>query len=694
MLFPGLGKVFSGLAEAQVALLEKYLEIRSFEPGQEIVHLGTVAEDMYFVLEGEGRIYRNALDLGAVRAGDHFGELGLISGRPRAATIVATSRLILARLDRPKFNQLVTDEAQIATQVMLSLINTLGRQLVERTESLDLLLRQRSLPRQAMVKLRREDGSEQEFKTGSSLQDVLPAKLAGQPIVAALVDNRVESLDMQIFSDISVQPLTTAHWEGGRVMRHSVAMLLAEAASELNPPVKLHMGQAIGAAQWVEFTELTGWTLQELADHLTRRLRELINTQADFRQEWWNVDEARSYFERHNRPETVDLISTARTMTIQLVTVGGYYSLYHGPLLPHAGLVDGFRLVVSNGGIILLSGAAAEIPNGFAEFARLSAESGKWLSSFDLTSVGKLNRACIDGRVSEVIRVAEGYHEKRLAHIADEIAARRGVKVVCVAGPSSSGKTTFIRRLSIQLRISGAVPEGLSLDDYYLNRDKVPVNSRGGMDFETIKALDLKLLAEHLQRLMAGEEVATARYDFRDGLCAPEGGRRVRLDGGKILLLEGIHGLNPSLLSGIVPDQNVFRIFLQPLLTLPFDQVNHLNPSDLRLMRRIVRDRHARGFSAADNISRWADVREGEHQNIFPYVSAANAVFDTSLIFEISVLKVFAERYLLEVPPSHPSFATAFRLRQMLDLFVAIAPDDVPSTSILREFIGASSFDH
>lgn len=689
-----MANAFSGLTGEQTARLQAYLDIRTCESGTEVVHLGTLAEDMYFVLEGEGKIHRNGLDLGIVKPGDHFGELGLISGKPRSATIVAATRLTLARLDREKFNSLVRNEPQIASQLLLSLINTLGRQLVERTESLDLLLRQRSLPRQATVSVKREDGTTQQLKTGSPIHEALPPTLSGLPIVAALIDNRVSSLDTQIFSDVEAVPLTTANWEGERVMRHSVALLMAEAASELNPPVDLHMGHAIGAAQWVEFPALTGWTLQQLADHLTRRMRELISTHADFRQEWWNVDEARSYFERHNRPETVDLISTTRTMTIQLVTIGRYYALYNGPLLPHAGLIDGFRLVVSERGIILLSGAAAEVPDGFAEFARLSADSGRWLSSFGLTSVGKLNRACIDGRVREVIRVAEGYHEKRLARMADEIVGRGGVKVVCVAGPSSSGKTTFIRRLSIQLRISGVIPEGISLDDYYLGRDEVPLNSRGEKDFETIRSLNLRLLAEHLRRLMAGEEVATAKYDFRDGECDPGGGRSVRLDGGKILLLEGIHGLNPSLLSGIVPPENVFRIFLQPLLTLPFDTVNHLNPSDLRLLRRVVRDRHARGFSAADNIRRWADVRQGEHQNIFPYVSAADAVFDTSLVFEISVLKVFAERYLLEVPPGHASFATAFRLRQMLDLFVAIAPDDVPSTSILREFIGSSSFDH
>lgn len=685
---------FNGLDQGEIERIKDYLEVKTYEAGAEIVHIGAVAEDMYFVLEGEGRINRNGLELGSVHKGDHFGELGLISGRPRAATIVAISPLTVARLDRTNFNRLVEHEPHMAARLMLSLINTLGRQLVERTESLDMLLRQRSLPRQATVRIHREDGTTQQLKTGSPIHDAMPAHVDGRPVVAALIDRRVSSLDTQVFSDADVSPITTAHWEGERVMRHSLALILAEAASELMPPVLLQMGQGLGAAQWVEFTDTSGRTLQDIADHLTRRMRELIQNHADFRQEWWNVDEARHFFARAGRFETVELINAARSMTIPLVTVGRYYAIYNGPLLPHAGLIDGFRLQVAEGGLILLSGYGAEVPDGFAAFARLSAESGRWLSSFDLTSVGQLNRACIDGRVREVIRVAEGYHEKRLAIMADEIVKRGGVKVVCVAGPSSSGKTTFIRRLSIQLRINGTIPEGISLDDYYLGRDKVPLNRRGEKDFETIGSLDLALIAQHLRQLIAGEEIATARYDFHTGACDPQGGRRIQLGESKILLLEGIHGLNPALLEGIVPPENVFRIFLQPLLTLPFDPVSHLNPSDLRLLRRVVRDRHSRGFSAAENIRRWSDVREGEHENIFPFVSAADAVFDTSLVYEISVLKVFADRYLLEVPPGHASFATAFRLRQILDQFVAISPDDVPSTSILREFIGASSFDH
>lgn len=690
-----LGKVnaLASLRESELAEIEPYLEYRAYHPGNEIVHFGSKADDMYLVLSGSARMSRGVLELGTLTSGDHFGELGLISNRPRAATIVAASELSLARLSRERFADLRREKPAVAVKLMAGLINTLGRQLVERTESLDLLLRQRSLPRQATVTITREDGSRQEVKTGSALSAILPDRVGEARVVAALVDHRVSSLDTQIFSDVTVEPLTINHWEGERVLRHSLALLLLEAASELVPPIRLGLGFAVGAAQWVHVPQSAQNQLQELADKLTRRMRELIATNADFREEWWSIDEAISHFEGQGFTGTVQLLRTFHALTTPLVTCGRIFALYNGPLLPHAGLIEGFRIQQSKHDLILLSGQDSEVPEGFEPFARLSEESAHWLRSFELTSVGELNRACVDGRVAEVIRVAEGYHEKRLAQIADEIVARSGVKVICVAGPSSSGKTTFNRRLSIQLRINGLIPESISLDDYYLDRDRVPLNARGEKDFETLVALNLPLLADHLRALLQGRQQATARYDFRTGMCDPAGGRIVQLTEQKLLVLEGIHGLNPGLLSGVVAAENVFRIFIQPLLTLPIDMVSHINPSDVRLVRRIVRDRRQRGFATADNIHRWGDVKAGEHANIFPFVPEADAVFDTSLIYELSVLKVYADRYLLEVPQDDAAYATAFRLRQLLDQFVAISPDDVPSTSILREFIGKGSFE-
>jgi uridine kinase len=312
-----------------------------------------------------------------------------------------------------------------------------------------------------------------------------------------------------------------------------------------------------------------------------------------------------------------------------------------------------------------------------------------------ITSVGAFNERCVDGEVTQLIRVAEGFHEKQISHLADTIAEHRDrLRVICVAGPSSSGKTTFIKRLSVQLHINQLRPVSLSLDDYYVDRVKTPRDEHGEWDFEALEALRLDLLQSHVARLLAGEEVQLARYDFKTGQSSPEGGARLKLQPGDLLLLEGIHGLNPRLLGDLPRPEQLFRIFIHPATSLPFDRMSRVSTTDLRLLRRIVRDRHTRGYSAAENIARWPSVQAGELLHIFPHQHRADATFDSALVYEPAVLKVFAERYLLEVPPTHPSYATAWRLRHLVDRFIAIYPDHVPPTSIIREFIGGSGFEY
>jgi uridine kinase len=290
--------------------------------------------------------------------------------------------------------------------------------------------------------------------------------------------------------------------------------------------------------------------------------------------------------------------------------------------------------------------------------------------------------------------VSEGFHEKRIGHIADQVAAARDrIRVISIAGPSSSGKTTFIKRLTVQLQIDGVNPVGISLDDYYVDREKTPRTPSGDWDFEALEALDLGLLQAHVGALLGGEGVRTAHYDFLTGRSHPAGGPEIQLRRGDVLMLEGIHGLNPRLLGELAPGA-LHRIFIHPATTLPFDRLTRVSATDLRLLRRIVRDRHQRGYSAADNILRWPSVQAGEREHIFPFQGEADAVFDTSLIYEAAVLKVYAERYLLEVPQDHPAYPTAHRLRYLVDRFVSIYPDHVPPTSLIREFIGGSGFEY
>jgi uridine kinase len=377
------------------------------------------------------------------------------------------------------------------------------------------------------------------------------------------------------------------------------------------------------------------------------------------------------------------------------------YALSLGPTLADVGDLAGFTLVANGDGLLLDLGGKDPRHDGAAPLTSLPKDDEmvtahrRWLEAMGLTSVGAFNQHCVSGQVVQLTRVAEGFHEKRIGHIADRVAAaKERLRIVAIAGPSSSGKTTFIKRLRVQLQINGLNPIGLSLDDYYVDRAKTPRDDKGEYDFEALEALNLPLLQAQVRRLLSGERVRLARYDFKTGTSHPEGGAELQLKPGDLLMMEGIHGLNPRLLGDIPQPGQVFRIFVHPATTLPFDRLSRVSPTDLRLLRRIVRDRHGRGYSAADNIARWPSVLAGERKHIFPFQGEADAVFDTALIYEPSVLKVYAERYLLEVPPEHPSFATAVRLRHLIDRFVAIYPDHVPPTSLIREFIGGSGFEY
>ena len=317
---------------------------------------------------------------------------------------------------------------------------------------------------------------------------------------------------------------------------------------------------------------------------------------------------------------------------------------------------------------------------------QMARELGGWLGAMRITSVGRFNESCVDGRVDELVRVSEGFHEKNIGRVADAIADWH-LRVVAIAGPSSSGKTTFIRRLKVQLEVNGIMPVHLSLDDYYVDREKTPRDVTGELDFESVEALDLPLLRSNITRLVASERVRVARYDFPTGKSQPEGGAELALGPENVLLVEGLHALNPAV-GGSLPRDTAFRVFVHPATALPLDRLSAVLPDDVRLLRRIVRDRHGRGYTARDTIARWPSVRRGEEKHVFPFAAEADFVFDTSLVYEIAVMRVFAERYLLEVPNDDPAFVTAHRLRQLIDRFVPIYSDHVPRTSILREFIG------
>jgi uridine kinase len=489
------------------------------------------------------------------------------------------------------------------------------------------------------------------------------------------------------------------------------------------------MGPSVGFGRRVLVRGPAGTTetLDAFARELEARMNALIDEDRVLSEEHWAVDEARDYFATHGLTECEKLLGTWRGRSVPVMSYGGLYVLNMTPALPNTGALDGFFFLHDQDVLLLVYGSRSmrrvvkpsesmpphaltvtgePEPNHAPQSTRglllgqaranhdVEHQEQAWLSALGVTSIGAFNQACVRGSVPGLIRVAEGFQEKRLSLIADEIQRRASeIDIVCIAGPSSSGKTTFIRRLCVQLQVNGIQPVALGLDDYYVDRINTPRDTTGDYDFEALGALQLQLLHQHLAQLSAGQTVKTARYAFEEGKSHPSGGREIQLGPRDVLLLEGIHALNPALL-GDVPARRVFRIFVCPLMQLAFDHLSRVHASDLRLIRRIVRDRHSRGYDAAATIERWPKVRAGERQHIYPFQLNADAVFDSSLVYELSVLRVYAERYLLEVPRTHRSYTTAFRLMHMLDSVVSIYPDHVPPTSILREFIGGSGFEY
>lgn len=700
-------QLLRGLGIRDVGTFFDLLDQVALPRGTTVVREGEAGEYMYFVLEGSGRLCRGQLELRAVGPGDHFGELALLGDRPRPSTVEAHTTMRLARLSRSRYRALATSHPRLALHFTQALASTLGEEVISFTDRVGLLLHQRSAPRRLSVHVRRAS-DEVHVSTGTLVGTLLPREHEGSLVVAATVNRTPAGLEAALVSDVELAPLTLSSWEGREIYLRSAALVLLEAARRVAPSVSLRIGPAVENGQVIVVK--TAVDRAALVAALTAEVHALIREDLPLREEIWSVDEGRVDLAARGAPEAASLLSNARDSTASVACCGETFATGMGPLLPRASYLGAFALVVHPSGLLLRleeldrympvkHGARVDPAMADTSTPRHAGEmalaSQQWLEGLGVTSVGSFDRHCVSGRVPDLIRVAEGFHEKWIGRVADMIAARRDVlKVIAIAGPSSSGKTTFIKRLTVQLLVDGVRPLAISLDDYYVDRERTARDESGDYDFEALEALDLDLLRGHARRLLAGEEVVTARYDFVTGKSLPDGGRTLAMRPGDVLLLEGIHGLNPLLFGGVVPSEAMFRIFVHPAQSLAFDRLSVLAPEDVRLLRRLVRDRHQRNASAAETLTRWPSVRRGELLHIFPFLGNADVVFDSSLVYELSVLKTYAERYLLEVPPSHPGFTTAYRLRRLIDQFVAIHPDHVPPTSVIREFIGGSGFEY
>ncbi len=696
----------AAFTDAELAALSGELDQSAVPAGTIVVREGDPSDGMFFVLDGEAVVERGPLEIGKLHAADHFGELGLLGLRPRAASVRSVTPLRMGRLSPAAWAKLAGSNPRLALRFLQGVVVALGEQLVLVTDSVGLLLGQRSLPRRMQITVAVGD-IVHEVAPGTPAGSLLPSEIDGAPVVAVQLDHRPVSLDAPLLSESSLAPITTASWEGRDVIRRSAGLALLEAAATLGVgPIRL--GGSLSAAWCIELDEPPA-DADALARDLDRALAISITRGAPFREEIWAIEEAASQLEEQGWREAARQLRFARGATVELASCGRIYAVRHGPFLRRTSELAGSRVVAQGGRLFLLFGDAicSRLPPGPcrspipAEVAapryrsEMTLGGARWLGALGVANVASFNDRCVQGKVSRIIRAAESFHEKRIGALADAIAARADeLRIVCVAGPSSSGKTTFLRRLSVQLEVNGIVPIGVSLDDYYVDRAKTPRDDNGDLDFEALEALNLERLRADVTALLRGQPVVLPRYDFATGTSNPRGGIELALVSGTVLVLEGIHGLSPMLLGDAVPRESLFRVFVHPATVLPIDKLTCVSPVDVRLLRRIVRDRHQRSFSAADTISRWASVRRGEQLHIYPNLPFADVVFDSFLAYEPSVLKVFAERYLLEVPRDHAAFPTAQRLRNLADQFVAIHPDHVPPTSLLREFIGGSGFEY
>jgi len=516
-------------------------------------------------------------------------------------------------------------------------------------------------------------------------------------VLSALVNRRQVMLDFPLRGMVELDLVRFGDREGESVYKRSVSLMYYEACLSAYPDARPVIGQSLGNCYHYQLRGPHP-PLDEMAAKVEQVMREIHLERRPFIRQTATIEEIESYFREGGCEDKLLLLETRRSSTAHTITCGGFVDLAHGPYVPHTGCLPTFGVIPFGDGLVLRFPRRSnrdELPDFTPRDLLFNTytETRRWEELLGIHHVGQLNRLCLNGGIGRIVRVAEGLHEKKIAQIADDILSRKPpVRIVMVAGPSASGKTTFASRLGVQLRVNGIDPVALSLDDYYVDRDRTPRGEDGRLDFEALEAVDLRLFQSQLVDILDGREVSTPRFDFVSGARTDAGSwKTVRLDEHQVLVVEGIHGLNERTTEG-VPDRQTYRIFVSALSQLAFDDHNRIFTADGRLIRRIVRDQLFRGFSAERTLDLWDRVRAGEARWIFPYQEQADVMFNSALVYEPSVLKTLAERLLLQVPRTSDTYTEAFRLLKFLSMFVPIFPEEVPKTSILREFIGGSSF--
>ena len=537
-----------------------------------------------------------------------------------------------------------------------------------------------------------------EVPMGSTLEEIYEMtgmKMAYGPI-SAHVNNKVEGMHYRAYKQKEVEFLDVTSSSGSRAYTRTLFFVLCKAAHDLFKPCKVAIDIPVSNGYYVNLQIGRPVTLDD-AGAIRRRMQEIIDAALPIHRHETTTEEAIALFDSlHNRSK-VKLMKSTGTLFTTYYDIDGYVDYYYGSLLTNTKQIDLFGLEKYYDGLLLRL-PSREHPSELGEMTHqdkmfgIFKEHHQWQDILGLRTIGDLNEVISKGYASQLIQVSEALQEKKIGKIADEIAQRKGIKLVLIVGPSSSGKTTTCKRLSVQLAVNGIKPIGISLDDYFLDREKTPLDEKGDYDFEHLHALNLPLFNEQLNALFKGEEVELPRYDFPTGKSLMSG-KKLKLHDDNILVVEGIHALNPELTAQI-PNEQIFRVYASALTTILLDNHNYIPTTDNRLLRRIIRDHKYRGVSAKDTIHRWPSVRAGENRWIFPYQENADAMFNTAMLFELAVIKSQAEPLLEQVPENCEEHAEAYRLLKFLHYIKPIPDTQIPPTSLLREFLGGSSFEY
>ena len=537
-----------------------------------------------------------------------------------------------------------------------------------------------------------------EVPMGSTLEEIYEMtgmKMAYGPI-SAHVNNKVEGMHYRAYKQKEVEFLDVTSSSGSRAYTRTLFFVLCKAAHDLFKPCKVAIDIPVSNGYYVNLQIGRPVTLDD-AGAIRRRMQEIIDAALPIHRHETTTEEAIALFDSlHNRSK-VKLMKSTGTLFTTYYDIDGYVDYYYGSLLTNTKQIYLFGLEKYYDGLLLRL-PSREHPSELGEMTHqdkmfgIFKEHHQWQDILGLRTIGDLNEVISKGYASQLIQVSEALQEKKIGKIADEIAQRKGIKLVLIAGPSSSGKTTTCKRLSVQLAVNGIKPIGISLDDYFLDREKTPLDEKGDYDFEHLHALNLPLFNEQLNALFKGEEVELPRYDFPTGKSLMSG-KKLKLHDDNILVVEGIHALNPELTAQI-PNEQIFRVYASALTTILLDNHNYIPTTDNRLLRRIIRDHKYRGVSAKGTIHRWPSVRAGENRWIFPYQENADAMFNTAMLFELAVIKSQAEPLLEQVPENCEEHAEAYRLLKFLHYIKPIPDTQIPPTSLLREFLGGSSFEY